>query len=78
LSINNQYITIGASISPAAMNGLKRADIAQALSDPTNLLSQGLLASANYITAAICKGASGEQPTAVCTSPGVVAAKATL
>ena len=51
--------------------------IAAALSDPTTDIAKGVNGAANVLTAQICKS-TNQQPTAVCTSPGVVAAAATL
>ncbi len=77
ISIGNQFLSAGSSITPDALQGLSRSDIAAALSDPTNFLTQGIITAANYQTAAICK-VTGQQPAAVCTSSGVVAAKKAL
>ena len=47
------------------------------LADPTNIVSQAIVGSANYLTAGICH-ADGQQPATVCTSPGVKAAATAL
>ena len=55
------------------MNGLTREQIASGLSDPTNPVTQAIVATSNYISASICK-ITGGQPANVCTSKGVQAA----
>ena len=54
-----------------------QAEIATALSDPTTDIAKGVNGAANVLTAQICKS-TNQQPTAVCTAPGVVAAAAKL
>lgn len=67
----------GASWDGTPLQGKTHADIVTALSDPTTDIGKGVLGSANVLTAQICK-ATGGQPTAVCTSPGVTAAAGKL
>ena len=76
-SIGNRIMWAGASISPSAFQGQVRDDIAKNLTDTTNPITQGVIASANYITAAICSQ-TGQQPGKVCNSKGVLAAKKAL
>ena len=73
MSIGNQFLVSGASFSPAILNGLTRDQIASNLSNPNNPATQAIIATANYLTASICK-TTGAQPTAVCSSKGVQAA----
>jgi len=73
IDIGNQFLVSGASFSPSIFNGLTRDEIAKGLSDPTLPATQAIVATANYLTAAICK-TTGGQPGNVCTSKGVVAA----
>jgi hypothetical protein len=77
VDIGGQYIISGATFSPQLLAGLSVTQIAAALSDPTSAVAKAIDGSANVITAAIC-ATTGQQPTAVCTSPGVVAGQAKL
>jgi len=73
LTFGNQFLVAGASYSPAALAGSTRSTIAAGLSNPTSPITQAIIASANYQTAAICT-MTKQQPGSVCTSPGVKAA----
>lgn len=72
-NVGNQFLSSGASFSPSILAGLTRDQIASGLSDPTNPATQAIVATANYITASICK-VTGGQPGSVCTTKGVQAA----
>ncbi|MGH9044397.1 MAG: DUF929 family protein [Acidimicrobiales bacterium] len=63
--------------SPSFLQGLSRDQIAAALREPTNAIGQAIVASANYLSAAICN-IDHDQPGAVCTSRGVSAAARSL
>jgi thiol-disulfide isomerase/thioredoxin len=73
INIGNQFLVSGASFSPAILNGLTRDQIASNLKNPNNPATQAIIATANYLTASICK-TTGAQPAAVCGSKGVQAA----
>jgi hypothetical protein len=76
MDIGNQFLTAGASFSPSILTGLSSQQIASGLSDPANPATQAIVATANYITASLCKVTNG-QPGNVCNSKGVqTAAKA--
>lgn len=76
IDIGNKVLVHGASFSPGILQGLSRDEIAASLHDPTNPVTQAIVASANYLTAGIC-ATDGDTPSSVCTSRGVtVAAKA--
>ena len=75
--VSNKLAIQGASFSPGLLAGLSWSDIAAGLSDPSNPVSQSVLATSNYISAGIC-AASGAQPAAVCNSPGVQSASKAL
>ena len=70
----NQYLVAGASYTPATLQGLTRGAIAAGLSDPTSPVTDAIIASANFQTAAFCT-LTKNQPGTVCTSSGVAAAK---
>jgi hypothetical protein len=57
--------------------GLSRSAIAHSLSEAGTTIATNLDAAANYITAGVC-GVDSDQPASVCSSSGVIAAKAQL
>jgi len=77
LDINNGALVSGASYDPQILAGQTWTDISGGLSDPTNPTTQAILATGNYMSAAICKATHG-QPGSVCTSSGVQAAAKAL
>lgn len=77
IDIGNVALISGATYSPLMLAGLSHNDIASHLNDPTNSVTQSIVGTANYITAAIC-ASTKQQPTAVCTSSGVKAAATAL
>jgi hypothetical protein len=77
VNINNQALISGASYNPTILAGQTWSQIASGLSDPTNPATQAIVATANYITAAICASTKGA-PASVCQSPGVQAAARAL
>ena len=77
VDINNAVLFSGASYDPQILAGLSWSDIASGLSDPTNQVTQAILATGNYMSAGICKATNG-QPGSVCQSAGVQAAAKAL
>ncbi len=77
IDIANKYEENSPEYDPAILQGLTWSDIASNLHDPTNPITQTILASSNYMTAAIC-AANGGKPASVCDSPGVKAAAKAL
>jgi hypothetical protein len=77
LSMDNKFLVSGASYSPDALTSLTRANIATGLSDPSSPVTDAIIASANYQTAAICS-LTNNQPSNVCSSSGVMAAKTAM
>ena len=73
-SIGNKFLGSGSSYTPATLANLSRTAIAAGLSDPTSPVTDAIIASANYYTAALCT-LTNNQPGSVCTSKGVMAAK---
>ncbi len=74
LTFGNKFLISGASYTPATLAGLTRSAIAAGLSDPSSPVTAAIVASANYQTAALCT-LTKNQPSTVCTSAGVKAAK---
>jgi hypothetical protein len=77
ISFDSQYTQSGASYSPQILAGKTQQQIAAALADPNDPLSQAIVGSANVLTAAIC-ATTNQQPSEVCTSAGVKAGAAKL
>jgi thiol-disulfide isomerase/thioredoxin len=73
MSFANKFLVAGASYSPTTLAGSSRDSIAGALDNATSPVTQAIIASANYQTAAICT-LTNQQPGNVCTSSGVAAA----
>lgn len=72
VDIGNLYTGIGASydftiLLDSKSNALSHESIASALSDPKSTLAQGILGTANYMTAGICS-VTNQQPGNVCNS----------
>jgi hypothetical protein len=77
IDIGGKYVISGASYDPQTLHGMTHKQVAAALSDPTSPVAKAIDGTANVITAAICE-ITGNQPSNVCTAPGVTAAKAKL
>jgi hypothetical protein len=77
MTFDNKFLVSGASYSPDTLTNLSRTVIATGLSDPTSPVTDAIIASANYQTAAICS-LTNNQPSNVCTSSGVMAAKTAM
>ncbi|MGO9029895.1 MAG: DUF929 family protein [Acidimicrobiales bacterium] len=77
IDIGNKALISGATYNPQMLAGLTHADIASNLDDPTNSVTQTIVGTANYISAAICASTS-QQPSKVCDSQGVQAATKAL
>ncbi len=73
VDIGNQLVTSTAGFSPALILGHSQSAIAGSLSPPLDAAGQAILASANYLTAGICR-ATAQRPAAVCSSNAVQAA----
>lgn len=74
ISMGNKYLVSGASYNPGLLTGLTRTQIASNLSATTSPITKVIITSANEQTAAICT-LTKQQPTNVCNSSGVKAAK---
>lgn len=77
VAIGGKYMISGASYDPRVLQNKTHEQIAAALSDPSSPIAQGADGTANLITAAIC-ATTGNAPSSVCNSPGVVAAAKAL
>ncbi len=70
LDFGNQFVLAEPSYDPAVLAGLSREQIAADLKDPTKPTTKAVVATANYLTAAIC-AIDGQRPASVCKSVGV-------
>jgi hypothetical protein len=70
VDIGNTMVATTAGFSPAVLVGESQSTIAGTLSQDGQPIGQAIDASANYLTAGICR-ATGDQPRAVCSSKGV-------
>jgi hypothetical protein len=70
ITFANKFLVSGASYSPTTLSGSTRSQIAAGLSNATSPITQAIISSANYQTAAIC-ALTKNQPSNVCTSTGV-------
>ena len=77
IDIDNRYLLLGSSFSPQLLHGLTDTDIATSLSTPTTQASLDIVATANYIDAAICL-ADADAPKSVCNSSALKAATKSL
>jgi hypothetical protein len=77
IDIANKYTITGASYDPQLLQGLDAQTIADSLSNPNSPIAQGILGTANYLTAAICE-ATNQQPGSVCSAAPIPAIEKTL
>lgn len=77
LDIGGKYVETTQSFDPGLLDGSTQSAIAAQLDDPNSKYSKAIVGGANALTAAICK-TTNNQPSNVCTAPGVVAAAASL
>ncbi|GCE11657.1 DUF929 family protein [Tengunoibacter tsumagoiensis] len=67
ISIGNQYVATGSFYAPDVLIGNDHQTIVNEMKKSDTPISQGMLGSANYLTASICK-MTGNQPGEVCNS----------
>jgi hypothetical protein len=77
VDFGNRYAFNGATYQPDSLQGLTWEQIAADLQNPSSPQAQGILGSANLITAAICK-LTADQPAAVCSGAAVKSIEAHL
>jgi hypothetical protein len=73
LDMGNKVFVLGPSYSPYTIEGLDQAAIAAKLANPSDPVTQGIVGTANYITAGLC-AIDGQQPASVCGASAVTAA----
>jgi hypothetical protein len=67
MDIGNKVFVLGPSYNPNVLEGLDNAAIAAKLSNPNDPVTQSIVGTANYLTAAVCS-ITGQQPSSVCTA----------
>jgi len=77
VDVGGRVVAATAGFSPASLSRLSQAGIVGDLDTPTTPASRAILASANFLSAAICD-TTGQQPASVCGSKGVRAADTAL
>ncbi len=77
VDVANEAVVAGGEFSPSVLQELNVNEIATGLTDPKDPATQAIVASANYLSALICR-ADGELPARVCTSSGVTKAATAL
>jgi len=77
LDVGNKVFTVGLSYDPKILSGLTHSAIAAKLKNPSDPVTQAIVGSANYLTAAICS-ITNQQPTSVCSAAGTAAAAKAL
>ncbi|MGD0320862.1 MAG: DUF929 family protein [Acidimicrobiales bacterium] len=77
LDIDNKVFVIGLSFDPTILAGLSHSAIAAKLQNPKDPVTQAIVGSSNYLTAAICS-VTDHQPTSVCETTATVAAARAL
>lgn len=73
VDIGGRWVLAFAEYDPGVLTGLSHAQIAAELSTPESAVAQGVIGTANVLTAAMCQESGGE-PATVCQSTGVKAA----
>jgi hypothetical protein len=77
LDFGNQYIAIGASYQNNVLTDQDWQSIAQLLNNPNSPVTQSIVGTANYMTAAICQ-ITGNKPANVCAAAPIPAIEKTI
>jgi hypothetical protein len=77
MDLGNKAFVSGPSYDPNVLAGLSHQDIAGKLTNASDPVTQGIVGTSNYLTAAICS-LTGQQPTSVCSTTAVHQAAAKL
>jgi hypothetical protein len=67
VDFGNHYVTLGASASPAVLEGLSLSEIGQQLNNPNSSVALAVDGSANFFIAALCSMAQTDAP-AICSA----------
>lgn len=77
IDFGNKVFVLGPSYDPGVLAGLNQQEIAAKLKTPSDPVTQSIVGTANYLTAAIC-AISGNQPAPVCSAAGTKKAAASM
>lgn len=77
VDVANRFVLMGASSSPAVLEGLSLDQVAADLSDPSSPVAQAVDGTANYLVAALCQ-VTGVGAAPICSSPVVAQAQARM
>jgi len=77
IDLSGQYAVSGATYDVGVLRGMSAEQIAATLSNPSSPITQGIVGSANVLTASICT-ATGNTPSEVCGQAAVQSLEATL
>jgi hypothetical protein len=70
IDFGNRYLAFGSAFKPQILQGKTADQIAAALTNPNDPITQAIIGNANAFTAALCQLTNG-QPATVCASPAV-------
>jgi hypothetical protein len=65
--LGGKFVISGAAYDPGTLSGMSAQQIADLLTNPSKASTQGILGTANHITAALCT-LTGNQPASACDS----------
>jgi len=75
IDFGNKVFVLGASYNPAILTGqADQATVASNFKNPKNEITQAIVGTANYLTAAVCS-VTGNQPSSVCSASVVTQAE---
>jgi len=78
VDLGNKFFVIGPSYNPdPILLGLSQSEIASKLKNTKDPVTEAIVGTANYLTASICN-LTHDQPSSVCSAPGVKAAMTSL
>lgn len=77
VDFGNQVLVMGPQYNPAVLSGLDQSGIAAKLSNPNDPVTQAIVGTANYLTAAICS-ITGDTTSMWCSAGGTKAAAKSL
>ena len=77
MDMGNKVFVLGPNYSPYKLLGLDQSSIAAKLTNPNDAVTQGIVGTANYITAGLCS-MDGQQPASVCSASAITAASQKL
>ena len=77
IDVGNQFVAIGASYQNTVLTGQDWNSIAALLNNPSSKVTQSIVGTANYMTAAICQ-ITGNKPANVCTAAPIPSIEKTI